>query len=70
MIEVKGLVKRFGDNLVLDHITESIHKGRKKWVIVGPSGSGKSTFLRRLNRLEEASEGKSGLKTTWLQIKM
>ena len=56
MIEVKGLVKRFGDNLVLDHITESIHKGEKV-VIVGPSGSGKSTFLRCLNRLEEASEG-------------
>lgn len=56
MIEVKGLVKRFGDNLVLDHITESIQKGEKV-VIVGPSGSGKSTFLRCLNRLEEASEG-------------
>ena len=56
MIEVKGLVKRFGDNLVLDHITESIHKGEKV-VIVGPSGSGKSTFLRCLTRLEEASEG-------------
>jgi arginine/lysine/histidine transport system ATP-binding protein len=56
VIEVKGLVKRFGDNLVLDHITESIQKGEKV-VIVGPSGSGKSTFLRCLNRLEEASEG-------------
>lgn len=56
MIEVKGLVKRFGDNLVLDHITETIQKGEKV-VIVGPSGSGKSTFLRCLNRLEEASEG-------------
>ena len=56
MIEVKGLVKRFGDNLVLDHLTESIHKGENV-VIVGPSGAGKSTFLRCLNRLEEASEG-------------
>ena len=56
MIEVKDLVKRFGDNLVLNHITESIQKGEKV-VIVGPSGSGKSTFLRCLNRLEEASEG-------------
>lgn len=56
MIEVKNLVKSFGDNLVLSGITETIQKGEKV-VIVGPSGSGKSTFLRCLNRLEEASDG-------------
>lgn len=56
MIEVKNLCKSFGDNLVLNNITETIQKGEKV-VIVGPSGSGKSTFLRCLNRLEESSGG-------------
>ena len=56
MIEVKGLSKSFGDNLVLDNIDETIQKGEKV-VIIGPSGSGKSTFLRCLNLLEEPSGG-------------
>jgi ABC-type polar amino acid transport system ATPase subunit len=56
VIEVKNLVKSFGDNLVLNNITETIQKGEKV-VVVGPSGSGKSTFLRCLNRLEESSGG-------------
>ncbi|MEG0771647.1 MAG: amino acid ABC transporter ATP-binding protein [Clostridia bacterium] len=56
MIDVKNLTKQFGDNLVLDNITETIHKGEKV-VIVGPSGSGKSTFLRCLNLLEVPTSG-------------
>ena len=68
MIEVKGLVKRFGDNLVLDHITESIHKGEKV-VIVGPSGSGKSTFLRCLNLLEIPTSGEIWFEGTLINDK-
>lgn len=56
MIEVKNLVKRFGSNLVLDDISETIQQGEKV-VVVGPSGSGKSTFLRCLNLLEQPSGG-------------
>ena len=56
MIDVKNLSKAFGENLVLDNISEHIHPGEKV-VIIGPSGSGKSTFLRCLNLLETPSAG-------------
>lgn len=56
MIDIKNLSKAFGDNLVLNDITEHIHKGEKA-VIIGPSGSGKSTFLRCMNLLEEPTKG-------------
>ena len=56
MIDVKNLSKSFGDNLVLDNISEHIAPGEKV-VIIGPSGSGKSTFLRCLNLLETPTAG-------------
>ena len=56
LIEVKGLQKAFGDNVVLDGITTDIKKGEVV-AIVGPSGCGKSTFLRSLNLLEEPTGG-------------
>lgn len=56
MIDVKNLSKSFGDNLVLDGISEHIRPGEKV-VVIGPSGSGKSTFLRCLNLLETPTSG-------------
>ena len=56
MIEVNNLVKRFGNHVVLNDVTEKISKGEKV-VIIGPSGSGKSTFLRCLNLLEVPTSG-------------
>ena len=56
MIDVKNLSKSFGDNLVLDDISEHIYPGDKV-VIIGPSGSGKSTFLRCLNLMEYPTSG-------------
>ena len=56
MIEVKQLVKRFGNLSILNGITESIADG-EKIVIIGPSGAGKSTFLRCLNLLEKPDSG-------------
>jgi len=56
VIDVKNLSKSFGDNLVLNGITEHISKGEKV-VVIGPSGSGKSTFLRCLNLLEMPTGG-------------
>ena len=56
LIETKGLTKKYGSLLVLDHIDEVIKEGEKV-AIIGPSGSGKSTFLRCLNCMEDPSEG-------------
>ncbi len=55
-ILVEHLVKKYGDNTVLNDINVSINEGDVVCVI-GPSGSGKSTFLRCLNQLEGASSG-------------
>ena len=56
MIDVRDLVKNFGDNRVLQGITEHVEKGEKV-AVIGPSGSGKSTFLRCLNLLERPTGG-------------
>lgn len=55
-ILVENLVKKYGDNTVLNKLNVSINEGDVVCVI-GPSGSGKSTFLRCLNRLEEPTSG-------------
>ena len=57
LIEVRGLVKKFGPEITaLDHVDLTIDRGEVV-VIVGPSGSGKSTLLRSLNLLERPTEG-------------
>ncbi|WP_417510256.1 amino acid ABC transporter ATP-binding protein [Microbacterium sp.] len=56
-IEVRGLVKTFGDNEVLKDIDLTVSGGEVVCVI-GPSGSGKSTLLRSINLLEEPTGGK------------
>ena len=56
LLETRGLTKRYGNLLVLDHIDEVIYEGELV-SIIGPSGSGKSTFLRCLNCMEDPSEG-------------
>jgi multiple sugar transport system ATP-binding protein len=55
-VEFKGIVKKFGDNVVLDGVDVDI-KGHEFVVIVGPSGCGKTTLLRMLAGLEEVSGG-------------
>jgi polar amino acid transport system ATP-binding protein len=55
-IEVRHLVKSFGDLQVLRDINVNIKKGEVVCVI-GPSGSGKSTFLRCINQLEVPTGG-------------
>ncbi len=57
MIELSGVVKRFGKFTALQNINLSV--GRQEVVVViGPSGSGKSTMIRCINRLEEHDAGR------------
>ncbi|MDI9590343.1 MAG: amino acid ABC transporter ATP-binding protein [Acidobacteriota bacterium] len=55
-VEIRGLHKSFGENVVLRGIDCDIKTGEVVCVI-GPSGSGKSTFLRCINCLEQPTEG-------------
>jgi polar amino acid transport system ATP-binding protein len=57
MVQLEGVRKSFGDNLVLDGIDLSVAHG-EVCVIIGPSGSGKSTLLRCVNLLEPIQEGR------------
>ena len=56
-IEFHDVVKRFGDNTVLNRISADINKGELV-TLLGPSGCGKSTLLRCLSGLEQINEGK------------
>ena len=56
LLEVKNLVKNYGDVEALKGINLKVEKGEVV-VILGPSGCGKSTFLRCLNGLENIKSG-------------
>jgi ABC-type polar amino acid transport system ATPase subunit len=56
IVELDGVRKSFGDQVVLDAIDLRIERG-EAIVIAGPSGSGKSTLLRCINGLEPIDAG-------------
>lgn len=56
LLEIKDLIKNYGETTALKGINLSVEKGEVV-VILGPSGCGKSTLLRCINGLEEIKSG-------------
>jgi phospholipid/cholesterol/gamma-HCH transport system ATP-binding protein len=56
LIEVRGLVNRFGAQVVHDHLDMTIERG-EVFGIVGGSGSGKSVLLRSILGLQRPQAG-------------
>ena len=56
VIDVHGLVKRFGDKTVVDHVTMTVAEGEIVGFL-GPNGSGKTTTIRIMCGLLTPDEG-------------
>jgi len=56
LIEIKNVIKSFGETQVIKDVSISIKKG-EIYGIIGHSGAGKSTLLRCINGLEEYNGG-------------
>jgi len=56
VISIRGLEKRYDDNLILSDVNAEVEKG-EVISIIGPSGTGKSTFLRAINHLDPPTGG-------------
>jgi polar amino acid transport system ATP-binding protein len=57
VLEVQGLVKRYGDTTVLDGVDLTVRENQVV-TLIGASGSGKSTLLRCVDLLEEIDDGR------------
>ncbi|HEA68285.1 MAG TPA: ATP-binding cassette domain-containing protein [Desulfobacterales bacterium] len=57
IIQVKNIVARYGDELILDRISFDVHKG-EILVILGTSGCGKTTLLRHMVGLNRPISGR------------
>lgn len=56
MIEVKGLVKKYGSHTAVDHLNFRIEKGHI-YGLLGPNGAGKSTTMNIMTGYLGATEG-------------
>ncbi|WP_053353340.1 amino acid ABC transporter ATP-binding protein [Leucobacter musarum] len=57
VLDVQGVVKRFGDQAVLRGIDLTVRR-HEAVVLIGASGSGKSTLLKTVNLLEQVDDGR------------
>lgn len=56
MIEVKNLVKRYGDHIAVDHLSFQVQDGQI-YGFLGPNGAGKSTTMNIMTGYIGATEG-------------
>lgn len=56
LLEIKDLVYKASDRIILNHISLKVDKG-ESIAIIGPSGSGKSTFQKQICNLISPTSG-------------
>ena len=56
MIEVRNLVKKYGDHVAVDHLNFTVEKG-KIYGFLGPNGAGKSTTMNMITGYIASTEG-------------
>ena len=56
MIEVKNLVKKYGNHVAVDHLSFTVEKGQILGFL-GPNGAGKSTTMNMITGYISATEG-------------
>lgn len=56
IIEVKNLVAKYGERVILDDVSVDFYRGEVT-VILGSSGGGKTTLLKNIIRLNEPASG-------------
>src|SRR5690348_14251965 len=56
MIEARGLTKRYGDTLAVDHLSFAVEPGRITGFL-GPNGAGKTTTMRLILGLDHPTSG-------------
>ncbi|AOZ93276.1 ABC transporter ATP-binding protein [Paenibacillus crassostreae] len=55
-VEMKGVVKRYGDKISVDHLDLSIREG-EIFGLLGPNGAGKSTTINMMSGLMKLDQG-------------
>ena len=55
-LELRGVTKRFGDVMAVDHVSFAVHGG-EFFSLLGPSGCGKTTTLRMIAGFEKPTSG-------------
>ncbi len=56
VVETKGLTKRYGETVAVDHLNLRVHRG-EVFGLLGPNGSGKTTTILMLLGLTEPTAG-------------
>lgn len=59
-VKVRGLTKRFGELLAVDHISFEVRRG-EIFGFLGPNGAGKTTTVRILTGIIEGDEGSASI---------
>ena len=56
MIEVKNLVKRYGDHVAVNNLSFTVEEGQI-YGFLGPNGAGKSTTMNIIGALDSPTSG-------------